>query len=101
VAAAGDGLIDPAVTMRVIASFAAQPVLAPPPELATLTARELDVLRLLARGLSNREIAREAGVGEATIRSHVAQILRKLGVRDRLQAVVLAYESGVVRPGAA
>ena len=99
VAAAGDALIDPAVTLRVIASFAAQPVLAPPPELAALTARELDVLLLLARGLSNREIAAAAGVGEVTIRSHVTQILRKLGVRDRLQAVVLAYECGIVRPG--
>ncbi len=101
VAAAGDGLIDPAVTMRVISSFAARPVLVPPPELATLTARELDVLLLLARGLSNREIAEAAGVGEVTVRSHVTQILRKLGVRDRLQAVVLAYESGLVRPGGA
>lgn len=101
VAAAGDGLIDPAVTLRVIASFAAQPVLSPPPELATLTARELDVLRLLTRGLSNREIAAASRVGEATVRSHVAQILRKLGVRDRLQAVVVAYESGFVRPGEA
>jgi DNA-binding NarL/FixJ family response regulator len=99
VAAAGDALIDPAVTLRVIASFAGRPVLAPPPELATLTTRELDVLLLLARGLSNREIAGAAGVGEVTIRSHVTQILRKLGVRDRLQAVVLAYESGIVRPG--
>ncbi|WP_188197563.1 response regulator [Nonomuraea sp. SYSU D8015] len=99
VAAAGDGLIDPAVTMRLIASFAARPVLVPPPELGTLTERERDVLLLLARGLSNREIAAEAGVGEATIRSHVAQILHKLGLRDRVQAVVLAYESGIVRPG--
>ncbi|GAA5042770.1 DNA-binding NarL/FixJ family response regulator [Thermocatellispora tengchongensis] len=99
VAAAGDGLIDPAVTMRVVASFAARPVLAPPPELDTLTERERDVLHLLARGLSNREIAAEAGVGEATVRTHVAQILRKLGLRDRVQAVVLAYESGIVRPG--
>ncbi|MFI6705593.1 response regulator [Nonomuraea sp. NPDC050478] len=99
VVAAGDGLIDPAVTLRVIASFAAQPPLSPPPELAALTAREVDVLRLLTRGLSNREIALESGVGEATVRSHVAQILRKLDVRDRLQAVVLAYESGFVRPG--
>ncbi|MDA0632154.1 response regulator transcription factor [Nonomuraea sp. MCN248] len=98
VAAAGDGMIDPAVTLRVIASFAAQP-LSPPPELDTLTPRELDVLRLLTRGLSNREIATEAGISEATIRGHVAQVLRKLGVRDRLQAVVFAYESGFVRPG--
>ncbi|GAA3077020.1 DNA-binding response regulator [Streptosporangium carneum] len=99
VAAAGDGLIDPAVTMRVIASFVARPVLKPPPGLDALTERERDVLLLMARGLSNREIAGEAGVGEATVRSHVAQILRKLGLRGRLQAVVLAYESGFVRPG--
>ncbi|NRQ39461.1 response regulator transcription factor [Nonomuraea sp. NN258] len=99
VAAAGDGLIDPAVTMRVITSFAASPVLKPPPELATLTEREHDVLLMMARGLSNREIAERAGVGEATVRTHVAQVLRKLGLRDRVQAVVLAYESGIVRPG--
>ncbi|NAS20518.1 response regulator [Herbidospora sp. NEAU-GS84] len=98
-AAAGDGLIDPAVTLRVIAAFAAASRLAPPPELSTLTAREREVLTGLARGRSNREIAASLFVGEATVRSHVAQVLRKLGLRDRVQAVVFAYETGLVRPG--
>ncbi|GIM99018.1 DNA-binding response regulator [Planomonospora venezuelensis] len=99
VAAAGDALIDPAVTTRVIASFAAHPEPSAPPELATLTQRELDVLHLLALGLSNPEIARELGIGDATIRTHVTRVLQKLGLRDRIQAVVFAYEAGVVRPG--
>ncbi|WP_068925992.1 response regulator [Planobispora rosea] len=99
VAAAGDALIDPAVTMRVIASFAAHPEPSAPPELATLTQRELDVLHLLARGLSNPEIARMLEIGEATIRTHVARVLQKLGLRDRIQAVVFAYEAGIVRAG--
>ncbi|MEW9549069.1 response regulator [Nonomuraea sp. NPDC050783] len=99
VAAAGDGLIDPAVAMRVIASFAARPVPVPPPELGTLTEREREVLLLMARGLANREIARAAGIGEATVRSRVTQVLHKLGLRNRVQAVILAYESGLVRPG--
>ncbi|WP_063909908.1 response regulator, partial [Herbidospora yilanensis] len=98
-AAAGDGLIDPAVTLRVIAAFAAASPLAPPPELSTLTAREREVLTGLARGRSNREIAASLFVGEATVRSHVAQVLRKLGLRDRVQAVVFAYETGLVSPG--
>ncbi|MFI6451335.1 response regulator [Streptosporangium amethystogenes] len=99
VAAAGDALIDPAAAMRVIASFTAHHKPVAPPELATLTSRELEVLRLLARGLSNPEIAREFQVGTSTIRTHVARVLHKLGLRDRIQAVVFAYEAGVVRPG--
>ncbi|MEV4746613.1 response regulator [Streptosporangium amethystogenes subsp. fukuiense] len=99
VAAAGDALIDPAAAMRVIASFTAHHRPVAPPELATLTSRELEVLRLLARGLSNPEIARRLQVGDATIRTHVARVLHKLGLRDRIQAVVFAYEAGVVRPG--
>ncbi|MFC4060056.1 response regulator [Planomonospora corallina] len=99
VAAAGEGLIDPAVTMRVITSLAGGPVPGDRPELETLTPRERQVLDLLARGLSNPEIAAALGLGEATVRTHVARVLQKLGVRDRIQAVVFAYEAGIVRPG--
>ncbi|GAA0824638.1 response regulator [Streptosporangium amethystogenes subsp. fukuiense] len=98
---AGDALLDPAVTTRVIASFAGRHDPAPPPQLADLTPRELEVLRSLARGLTNSEIAGKLFVGEATVKTHVARVLMKLHLRDRAQAVVFAYESGVVRPGAA
>ncbi|GGS64068.1 DNA-binding response regulator [Planobispora rosea] len=97
----GDALLDPAVTTRVIASFAGRHEPAPPPQLAELTPRELEVLCFLARGMTNAEIARELFVGEATVKTHVARVLMKLHLRDRAQAVVFAYESGVVRPGAA
>ncbi|MFG1944813.1 response regulator [Nonomuraea sp. NPDC048826] len=96
---AGDALLDPAVTSRVIASFAGRAEPTPSPRLDELTPRELEVLRLLARGLTNAEIAEELYVGEATVKTHVARVLMKLGLRDRAQAVVFAYESGVVRPG--
>ena len=96
-AATGDSLIDPAITRRLVERFA-EPKLPQelPTELASLTDRELDVLRLLARGLANAEIAAELVVAETTVKTHVARILAKLGLRDRVQAVVLAYETGYV-----
>jgi DNA-binding NarL/FixJ family response regulator len=98
--AAGDALIDPAITRRLISRFtlAAQPPSGLPEELRQLTARELDVLRLVARGQSNSEIARELVIEENTVKTHVSRILMKLDLRDRVQAVVLAYESGFVSP---
>jgi DNA-binding NarL/FixJ family response regulator len=104
VVAAGDALIAPAITKRLIAEFAqARPVQppTPPPSFDDLTARELEVFGLIARGLSNAEIASELIVSETTVKTHVARLLMKLGLRDRVQAVVLAYESGLVTPGAA
>jgi DNA-binding NarL/FixJ family response regulator/class 3 adenylate cyclase len=101
VAAAGDALLAPSVTRRLIEQFAqaARPTPgAVPDALADLTPRELEVLRLLARGLSNTEVAAELVLGENTIKTHVAHLLRKLGLRDRAQAVVLAYETGLVTP---
>ncbi|GAA2614369.1 response regulator transcription factor [Dactylosporangium fulvum] len=101
VVAGGEALLDPAITTRVISAFAGSPGPQPPPELAELTPRETDVLRLMARGLSNGEIAAALTVGEATVKTHVARVLMKLGLRDRVQAVVYAYESGMVRAGSA
>jgi DNA-binding NarL/FixJ family response regulator len=98
--AAGDALISPSVTKRLVAEFAARPLPAERPAgLDELTPRELEVLRLIARGLSNGEIAAHLVVGEATVKTHVTRILMKLDLRDRVQAVVLAYETGLVRPG--
>jgi DNA-binding NarL/FixJ family response regulator len=100
--ASGDSLLAPSVTRRLIQEYVQRPpgaVRQPPPELARLTVRELEVLRMMARGLSNPEIAAEFFVSETTVKTHVAHVLAKLGVRDRVQAVVFAYESGVVLPG--
>jgi DNA-binding NarL/FixJ family response regulator len=101
VVADGGSLFSPSVTRRLIEQFAARGAAEPPPaELEDLTSRELEVLRLVARGLSNAEISSELVVSEHTTKTHVASILQKLGLRNRVQAVVLAYETGVVRPGA-
>jgi DNA-binding NarL/FixJ family response regulator len=97
VVADGGSLFAPSVTRRLIAEFSRQRH-EDPPDLAGLTEREVDVLRLMARGLSNTEIGAELYVTENTVKTHVARILTKLGVRDRVQAVVAAYESGLVRP---
>jgi DNA-binding NarL/FixJ family response regulator len=99
--AAGEALLSPAITQRLIARFIDRPPPGStlPPRLEALTPRELDVLRHLARGLSNAEIAAELILGEATVKTHVARVLAKLEVRDRVQAVVVAYESGLVEPG--
>jgi DNA-binding NarL/FixJ family response regulator len=96
-AATGDSLIEPSITQRLVERFI-QPAHSAglPQELASLTGRELDVLRLIARGLSNAEIAAELVVAETTVKTHVARILTKLGLRDRVQAVVAAYETGFV-----
>jgi DNA-binding NarL/FixJ family response regulator len=99
VVADGGSLLDPAVTRRVIEQHVLAGRAEPPPGLEQLTPRELDVLVQLARGLSNSEIAAELIVSDATVKTHVARILAKLGLRDRTQAVVFAYESGLVRPG--
>jgi DNA-binding NarL/FixJ family response regulator len=101
VVAAGDSLLAPAITQRLIAEFVRRPPpgSGAPTELSELTERELEVLKLIARGLSNGEIASELFVSEATVKTHVTHVLSKLKVRDRVQAVVLAYESGLVLPG--
>ena len=100
VAADGGSIVAPSVTRRLIERFAAQPdPSVAGPELGLLTPRETEVLRLLARGLSNGEIAAALVVSEHTTKTHVAHVLDKLELRDRVQAVVLAYETGLVRPG--
>jgi DNA-binding NarL/FixJ family response regulator len=101
VAMAGDALLAPSVTRRLIEAFARRPPEASPSpsSLASLTAREGDILRLLARGLSNAEIAAELFIGETTVKTHIGHVLAKLGLRDRVQAVILAYEAGIVVPG--
>jgi DNA-binding NarL/FixJ family response regulator len=99
--AAGDALLAPDITRRLIEQFVHRPPPGStvPPALGELTPREVEVLRLVARGLSNAEIAAALVVGETTVRTHLTLILAKLGARDRVQAVVTAYESGLVQPG--
>jgi DNA-binding NarL/FixJ family response regulator len=101
VVAQGEALLAPSITRRLIQEFAAATPTppTPPPGLSELTARELEVFRCVARGLSNAEIAAELVVSETTVKTHVARVLMKLGVRDRVQAVIFAYEAGVVLPG--
>jgi DNA-binding NarL/FixJ family response regulator len=101
---AGDAIVAPSVTRRLLDKFATrlpaahrQPT---PARLDRLTERELEVLRLIARGMSNAEIAAELVVSETTVKTHVGNVLTKLGLRDRVQAVVLAYETGLITPGA-
>jgi DNA-binding NarL/FixJ family response regulator len=100
VVAAGEALLAPSITRRLLEEFASRPDphAAPPAALDTLTARELEVLRLVARGMTNAEIAGELVVGETTVKTHVGHVLMKLGLRDRVQAVVFAYEEGLVSP---
>jgi DNA-binding NarL/FixJ family response regulator len=93
--ASGDALLSPAVTKRVIGAFTRMPRPAPPKELDDLSARERDVFRLIALGLSNAQIGQELFIGETTVKTHVTHILSKLGLHDRVQAVVLAYQTGV------
>jgi DNA-binding NarL/FixJ family response regulator len=101
IVAAGEALLAPSITKRLIEEFARRPPSnARPAALEVLSPRELEVLRLVARGLSNAEIATELYVGDATVKTHVSRILQKLALRDRVQAVVLAYESGLLQPGA-
>jgi DNA-binding NarL/FixJ family response regulator len=97
--AAGEALLAPSVTRRLIEQFVSRAPERPPPSLPDLTERERDVLRLLAGGLSNAEIAETLVIGHSTVKTHVNRLLTKLGLRDRAQAVVYAYESGFVRPG--
>lgn len=98
IVAAGDALLAPTITRRLIEEFASRPATPTPVGLDDLTAREIDVLRLVASGLSNREIATQLVIEPSTVKSHVANILAKLDLRDRVQAVVAAYETGLVIP---
>jgi len=102
VVASGEALLAPSITRRLLDRFAASLAASErgtPPELDSLTPRELEILRLIACGLSNSEIARKLFVSETTVKTHVSSVLRKLHLRDRVQAVVLAYEAGLVKPG--
>ena len=94
--AAGEALLSPSVTKRVIEQFSRMPRPTPPKELDELSERERDVFRLIARGLSNAEIGQELFISETTVKTHVTHILSKLGLRDRVQAVVLAHQTGLI-----
>jgi DNA-binding NarL/FixJ family response regulator len=98
--AGGNALLSPEITKSVIKQFARIPRPVPPKELNDLTARERDILRLIATGLSNAEIGQRLYISETTVKTHVTHILQKLGLRDRVQAVVLAYQTGVIEPDA-
>ncbi|GAA3112255.1 response regulator [Streptosporangium carneum] len=100
VAARGDALLDPGVTRRLIDRFAGSPEPGEAARVSGLTPRETEVLLHVARGLSNAEIAAALGISPSTVKDHVAEILAELGVRDRVQATIVAYEAGLVRPGA-
>jgi DNA-binding NarL/FixJ family response regulator len=97
--AAGDALLSPTVTKKVIQQFTRLHRQAPPPAVNTLTARELDVFRLITQGLSNAEIGQRLFIGDTTVKTHVTRLLLKLGLRDRAQAIVLAYQTGLFEPG--
>jgi DNA-binding NarL/FixJ family response regulator len=99
VVAGGDSLVDPAMTRRLLSTFASRVPRTKSGRIDTLTDRETDVLRAIARGYSNAEIAKELIIGESTVKTHVSSILVKLGLRDRVQAVVFAYEQGIATPG--
>jgi DNA-binding NarL/FixJ family response regulator len=102
VVAKGDALLAPSITRRLLDRFAEQAPHddpKPPPQLESLTERELEVLKLVAKGWSNAELAEKLFLSETTVKTHVSSVLRKLGLRDRVQAVVMAYEAGLVRPG--
>ena len=101
VVASGEALLAPSITRRLIEEFARRPPEArpTPPDLDGLTGREMEVLNMMAKGLSNSEIAARLSVGDTTVKTHVGRVLMKLGLRDRVQAVVLAYECGLITPG--
>ncbi|MDH3958634.1 MAG: response regulator transcription factor [Actinomycetota bacterium] len=99
VVASGEALLAPSITKRLIAEFAARRETTAPQGLDSLTEREAEVLRLVARGMTNAEIAAELYLGETTVKTHVSRLLTKLGLRDRVQLVVAAYESGLIHPG--
>jgi DNA-binding NarL/FixJ family response regulator len=94
--AAGDALLSPSITQQVIGQFARLPKPAAPRELEDLTSREMEVLKLIARGLSNAEIGEQLFISDTTVKTHVTHVFQKLGLRDRVQAVVLAYQAGIV-----